>query len=512
MYRILIADDEKLVLETLRDNVDWKSMDIEIGALAKNGKEALQLAEQHPPDLILTDVKMPIMDGLDFAAEARRLYPKVKIIFLSGYDEFVYIKKALALQAADYLLKPIDFEEVHRVLQAAVRSCDIDLHARQDTELRKGKLWKELLTGKDLEVHSRIVQELQQLGLPGSPERMRAASLLLHQPERHHQAAVALEGWPIMKAYSIQTVELKEGEFALIAFGERAAFEEHDFLAELNAMLEQKVQTMAAIGTGLKTCRMADLPSQYGLSRQFAEHRFYAGADALITPRDIHLPASADASVSLEGITTRLSEAVRQGNAALSSELLSDHFNVLKELVMEKHWVCSHAYQLILGVYGDLFSSDAEMPVLLGSRTTLWGLISACTTADELRQLLEERLDRMIRRCSSQEQDRYAQVVEQVKRIVESSLHAPLTLHDLSQQVYLSPNYLRSIFKERTGMTLHDYITDTKLRKATELLKDKSLKIHEISNRIGYENVSYFCSIFQKYKGTTPNEYRKKLL
>ncbi|ANE45670.1 hypothetical protein SY83_04430 [Paenibacillus swuensis] len=514
MYRILIADDERLILDSLVDFVDWKSLSMEVAATAKNGKEALRLTAIHRPDLILTDVKMPIMDGLEFAAEARRLYPHVKIVFLSGYDEFTYIKQALTIQASDYLLKPIDFAELNKVMRDAVRSLEKDKFTEQDVDLRRMKLWKQMLLEKEPVLQQKFMLELEQVMPSYSFERtqLRLACMLLEPVYNHGSVVAWLLDSTLLKAQSITVIEMKEGELALLSSGDKAAFEDRTFLTELNIRLQEKFNTAAAIGTGLKAYSITELPRQYDVCRQFAEHRFYAGSDALLTPMEIHLPADADVTVSLEGITARLGDAIRNGDEQLTIQHLAEHFQVLHELLMDKHWVCSHAYQLLLGVYGELFSSDGELPFLLGSRTSLWGQISKSTTALELQSLLTDRFKAMIRHLLLRDRDRYTQVVNQVKQFVEDNLGRPLTLNDLAQQVYLSPNYLRSVFKEKTGVTLHDFITDTKMRKATELLKDHSLKIHEISNRIGYENVSYFCSLFQRHKGTTPNEYRKKLL
>jgi two-component system response regulator YesN len=141
-----------------------------------------------------------------------------------------------------------------------------------------------------------------------------------------------------------------------------------------------------------------------------------------------------------------------------------------------------------------------------------WKTISDLETMEEIEDYVRDVCRTILARMEEKDRDRNLNVVRKMIEIIDQSFHKPLTVEQISKEVFLSPNYIRSLFKEKTGETVLEYLTRKRILHAEELLHDKSLKIHEIAAASGYENVSYFCSVFQKYKGITPNEYRKKLL
>ncbi|MBW7460413.1 response regulator, partial [Paenibacillus sepulcri] len=140
MYKILLVDDEKMELQALTDCVPWSDMDIRVVGTAKNGREALELTQQLLPDIILTDVRMPIMDGLEFARRAKGLHKQISIVFLSGHDEFQYIKSALAVEATGYLLKPVDLDELAQLMEKVKLKCQEARLAARSESLAKEKL------------------------------------------------------------------------------------------------------------------------------------------------------------------------------------------------------------------------------------------------------------------------------------------------------------------------------------------------------------------------------------
>jgi YesN/AraC family two-component response regulator len=163
MYSILLVDDERIELETLAENVPWKSMGIKVVGTAKNGREALELTQRLDPDIILTDIRMPIMDGLEFSRRAKQLSKRVIIVFLSGHDEFHYIKAALAVEASGYLLKPIDLDELMKLMEKVKQKCeDANLAARSD-EMAIEKLLRLLLIEEAPERRAVLAKKLMQL-------------------------------------------------------------------------------------------------------------------------------------------------------------------------------------------------------------------------------------------------------------------------------------------------------------------------------------------------------------
>jgi len=138
-----------------------------------------------------------------------------------------------------------------------------------------------------------------------------------------------------------------------------------------------------------------------------------------------------------------------------------------------------------------------------------WKEISSMSSVSHIEAYVMFFCDEMRKAASERDVDRNQAVADQIVKLIGERYHLPLTVEDIAKEVFLSPNYIRTIFKEKMGETILDYITKARMNRAADLLKDKSLKVREVANSVGYENVSYFCSIFQKHRGSTPNEYRK---
>ncbi|GJM77725.1 hypothetical protein HMSSN139_02210 [Paenibacillus sp. HMSSN-139] len=144
-------------------------------------------------------------------------------------------------------------------------------------------------------------------------------------------------------------------------------------------------------------------------------------------------------------------------------------------------------------------------------RAALYQSVYDCQTLQEIESAVRRAATHYLELRMERSTDKNAKLVHQVCQIIDKTYHEPITIQSLSGQVYLSPNYLRSIFRDKTGMTIHDYLTRIRLEKAKEMLADPSLKVQDIAQKIGYESTSYFISLFLKNQGVTPNEYRKNL-
>jgi len=166
MYNILLVDDERLELEAIAEYVRWEDMGIAVADTAKNGREALQKMSVCKPDIILTDVRMPVMDGLEFARKAKQLDRQVKIVFLSGHDEFQYIKAALSVEAVGYLLKPVDHEELAAVMQRVIRKCEEDKQLLGSAEGLKERLVRSLAFETDADGRRDWIQKIERLPRP----------------------------------------------------------------------------------------------------------------------------------------------------------------------------------------------------------------------------------------------------------------------------------------------------------------------------------------------------------
>ncbi|MFC4101507.1 response regulator [Paenibacillus xanthanilyticus] len=523
MYTILIVDDEKLELEAFSENVPWASMGIRVIGTAKNGREALELMQRLSPDIILTDVRMPIMDGLEFAKRAKQHDKKVKIVFLSGHDEFQYIKTALAVEASGYLLKPIDLEELTQLMEKVKVKCEEAKLNAQSEEMAKDKLLRQLMTEESPEQRSLLAARLHQLDRAGLPQfsSYRAAFLTIDHDDDIREATEA--GRPVLDPLRDSVREALFRNLRALGFqgrcldweaGSHAAFFRSETDEADEAVWERLQQLLAedfpiklTVGLSRSGERLEDAFALFREARQAYEHVFYEGAGSLLAAD--RLPELVTGEIDIEETKARLCRSIGHQQTEETETEVASFFRELRDRRVHRHLVRSAAVRLVSGVLQHFGAAVKEQSLSLTNSE--WTIMNDNVTMSDIETHARDVCHRLVMALSEKDKDRHQQVVRRIRAIIASSYHKPLTVEDIARDVYLSPNYIRSLFKEKTGQTILEVITDMRMKQAALLLADKSLKIHEISSRVGYENVSYFCSVFQKTTGLTPNSYRKQI-
>lgn len=350
MVTVLLVDDEKLELEMLLNYVEWERLGFSVIGTAKNGKLGLELADLHQPDLVITDIKMPVMDGIEMSKLLKKSHPEIRIIFLSGYEEFNYAKEALQIGISDYILKPIYLKDFHEFMQKVYDACMEDKKKRDEL------------------------------------------------------------------------IKLVEDQFGVF----------------------------------------------------FHAGRFY---------EDLVLKGEKDFLKQLD-IFFKWVESAKTG--------LSD----IKKMT--------------LGIISRVYTADPEFSGALPSPEHIANEMEHLDEIGAVRAVALDYIHTVENFYAAKLSDVNLNTVDKIKAYIGRTFQKQLSIDDIAGAVFLSPGYIRSIFKKYTGATILDYITQVRMEKAKLLLLDKQFKIHDIAQQVGYENVSYFCNVFLKYTGQTPNNYRIK--
>ncbi|MBO7748189.1 helix-turn-helix domain-containing protein, partial [Paenibacillus sp. MWE-103] len=244
-------------------------------------------------------------------------------------------------------------------------------------------------------------------------------------------------------------------------------------------------------------------------ARKAAEERFFDGPGRVT--RFASLPARLELGLG-EGDGDDLPGKLDLADRAGTAEAIGRFFELMVRLRATKARVLAGARALLGAIAAERAKYGEPVAAEAGDPADWARAAERAETLGELRELLLALAGAIGGALAGRQPDRHLQLVQQVAGIIEDEYGASLTIDDLAGRVFLSPNYLRVLFKEKKGCTVHEYLTRIRLNKSLELLKDKSLKIHDVARRVGYDNTSYFCSFFYKTQGVTPNEYRKKFL
>ncbi|WP_419874564.1 response regulator transcription factor [Candidatus Pristimantibacillus sp. PTI5] len=529
MYSILIVDDEAIELETIEHYVPWDKIGISVAGTARNGKEALGKLAELKPDIILTDVRMPIMDGLEFGRRAKQIDKNVKIIYLSGHNEFQYIKAALNIEAAGYLLKPIDMEELLALLEKVKKKCEEEQLADQGGDWMREKLLMRILREPNAEKRKEWANQWELSAADFAENKPFAAVYVTFdpapvypgtaQPSAQSASSDKIEQFRSAARQRLDTFIMVEDEphalFVLFQWQDErqqtqstTAFWER-LRADLASSSEPSYGSQVTIGLSDPHTGFQEIWNACAEARACNEEKFYEQSGAVLSPQDLKPTKQTDDES--EQLAAKLSSAIQSGDSEQISMHIASFFGAVRGERIDRNFAIRAIIRLLTAL-------EQHFSMMLAGSLREWLLvdhwkeISSMGSAAHMQAYVMHFCDEVRKAANDRDIDRNQAIAEQIVKLIGERYHMPLTVEEIAKEIYLSPNYIRTIFKEKMGETILDYLTKFRMNKAAELLKDKALKVREVAHSVGYENVSYFCSIFHKHRGSTPNEYRKMYL
>lgn len=518
MLTIYLVEDEMIELNLLRDHIDWESMGIRVVGTAKNGKKAWEQIQQVKPDIILSDVRMPIMDGLQLASLIHGHFDWMKIIFLSGHDEFTYVKSALQTGAVGYLLKPIDRVELAAVIAKVKEEVEkenlLRLSRHVLIEKRIEELYKAANSGS--RVHSwleliRLAPHFQDTNFVTALIRIdnyliykETAAARLKKKQEIPQLIHSL-----LDAFAIEgtVVRMDEQEW-LLATRVDASADYESFWQALAGAVQSEYEWTVTIGVADTPAALMNAHIMLEEAGKAAEERFYIGHGHIV--RSGQVQEERDAAFNSEDESLLKELDLYNPSAFVSG--VEHYFDTLIRMRVSRGKVYEIAMDILKGIGSTCAKFEDQAQKKLGGLHDWNRAIAQEDSIPGIKAYILGLVDKISRYLADKQQDRHMLLVQEVAELIDNTYFEPITIEHLAAKVYISPNYLRALFKEKQGCTIHEYLTKVRLAKALELLRDRSLKIHDVAKKVGYDNTSYFCSFFYKTQGVTPNEYRKKYL
>lgn len=531
--RILIVDDDTIIRVGLKSLIDWEGNGFLLVGEAKDGRQALALTEQRHPDIIISDIKMPDMDGIGLLEELSRRKFDGRVLVLSGYDDFSLVKRAIKLGAEDYLLKlNLDPEELMRCLrEIAAKGLNQGapsgsaLATEQSRALLRQNFLRDVVSSFYTD-EAQLHRSMDELGirLDRSPVycfALKVGELYRFEDttaEEFHtlrfsvmniaEEIVGSDFW----AYSFAG---KTGEFHVLACSREEHPEEQcDGLARkaavrLKSMLYEYLNISCVIGLGKGRAEIPGIQTAYRESIEALSYRFYIDHDSVITWSD-RLPENRNETYSLSGVRAMLQDGLMLGDAdklALMFRQLTDDLRVLN---LSREVVCSIALELFymlqeyferngLPIQGVLVHSYRDYQQLVG-------LESLRQMLDWL-HLLHGDLSAFVGR---EREVGHSTAVAEVQALIAARYRENLPLQQAAELVRLSPTYLSALLKKHTGCSYTELLTRCRIEQAMLLLRTTNEKVYEIGYRVGYEDKYYFNRIFKRMTGMSPGEYRNQ--
>ncbi|WP_162551035.1 response regulator [Paenibacillus tepidiphilus] len=500
MLRIVIVDDEVLIREGMARMIGKESSTFCVIGTYQDGRQLLEELPRLQADVVITDIRMPHIDGLELIRELKASYPQIRSLLMSGFVEFEYAREAIRNSAVDYLLKPINKEQLFEVLYTLER--ELQERLKQAVCQRTGLLLPLL----QLEEPSAVL--LGGLSLPqpyytvyamkGSPaeEVRRQLDDFLQSPERPG------EDW------QVDDLGIQRGQRILIRYSACLPAVE-----EIRAFGERLAAACAGLSLHLGASRSfaepAMLRTAYLEARQACDSGIHQSDPQHVAVRGGPLPATEGAGPDPFSLyREKLSQDLQILNAEGALDTVQRIFNELRvrlagpDAVLR---VCRRVEELAAQELPEFTSFYRQEP----GRPLEEELESSMSFSGMKEQFLRPLAD-ALQRIRTHRLEMSGTAVATLKRWIAANYRQHYDLNTLAGMVFLTPSYLSKLFKQETGLTLTDYITDIRIREAKHLLKQSpDLKVHEIGAEVGYPDPAYFNKLFKKVVGVTPSEYKR---
>lgn len=500
MMNILIADDEKIEREGIRYLLSLEKGERRIFEAA-NGKQAMQILRTENIDMILTDIKMPVMDGLELARRAKELFPEIRIVIFSGYNDFTFAQEAIRYGVTDYILKPVDPDNFHEIIEKAEKNIR-ERQAEENREIRRQNFLQQYFLQNYL--YSGKKEILEKAGEFVDLDKWNGwhCAILIETDTAFFDTAE--ENFPGELQKELRRVffylNLNERQ-SLLLFQDVYC----DYLLVANHLytfLKRNYMVRIYLSVSRKFDGCECLPEILGQLEQQMEEKFYHPEKHIFSCEEEELKMAAG-----EVQDSQLMQMISEDISRKDTEQLWKHFECLKEKYSSNTQFSAMYIKFVFSnVIQELFQENqfADEHRLEQEIDRLY----SCGNIMDILKVTEDNIreyEKFLERSMSESRNEVAAV----KNYIYQHYGEELNLEMLAEKVYLSSGYLSFIFKKETGMNLNRFIKVFRMEKAGEFLHDTNMKVAQISEKVGFANVSYFCRSFREYYGCSPESYRK---
>lgn len=536
--KVLLVDDEKHVRDAIRLLVNWQQHGIDTIFEAPDGESATELIIRHRPEIIMTDMMMPIMNGVKLLEWLQANAPDSKTIVISGHDDFSLLRHTLKYGGTDYILKPIDPDQLNEALDKAIQAWNKEEELRQtNRELNiemntiKPMYWDKLLSGMIAEpfTYEGVAEQLdKELHLSRNISECRVAILSLDTMERSvknkfSQNMDLLFFSLINICNEFLTTDERgyafrhwhsETEIVLIFWKDLLGSE--SFLEKINEGMRTTLHSRVDFGIGRIHAFPADLTSSYQEARDALRKRNLKAKDTWIHSM-LNPAKSPQPALTFSHYEDKINLAIRSGSIEQIEEVIQLWMDSVKQsevITLEQldHWW--REYSVMKRRFVQRFfsggSEDKVKQMLSDEPTSVivpldeHGILSLSQWQQELTRSIVHMSKLLL---ENQQKDK--NVIFEIAEYLEKHYHEDVTLQDIAGRFYLSREYISRKFKQEFEVNLSDYLGQIRMSKAKVLLRNPHLRISQVAEMVGYQDEKYFSKVFKKLEGITPNEYRK---
>lgn len=520
-YKVVVIDDNPLVTRSIVKSIDWEKLNCRVVAEAADGIEGKSVIENSKPHIILTDIRMPGLDGLELARFSRQVLPNSRVILISAYSDFKYTRNAIKLGVFDYVLKPINSDQLFDVVESAIR----DLRANSKSPIPESKDTRTIVSKKD------VISEIAANGLSEEVESSGLVrALKLHScfigslafraraRERdvfsHLLQAVEKAGSRFQESVELIYTRIESNHaIFMIHKALKGKWEAKQALDEVCTYIQDHIGLDAKyyfVAKGPIAYSIKDLNPAYKYLNQSLDSLFFTSARTERTPcgnrtgrkelSDIYLYEIDRMSTEIQACSD--DEVIRTANSFLDRVSAYAHNNIFlaKSIICEVLFLITRHYMKAACV--DSYTGMSVNDIV--------DKIEGFKDIDEVKAFLPPYID-SLRRERSIGAKPLSNLVQSIIKYVEANYSGDLSLNRIAQEFRVSPAYISTLFRRQMGDSYKDHVIRVRLKHAKRLLKDPTHKVYEVCEMVGFKQYEYFFRVFKKHVGISPIHYRNSI-
>lgn len=525
MYKVLLVDDEELDLEGMRRFIPWSDLHMELVGSVNNALSACEIIKSEDVDILVSDVNMPYMSGLELARIALEHKPNMRIIFVSGYQEFSYVQQALLLKAYSYVLKPMNDRElvaslikVKRDLDEENKQREVEMAYQEMIPIVKSDFLIRLLEREESEEllsKMSISYEFDQLKWPVRVAVMELDNISWRQ-------AGSLSSQRELARIFMQRIQeaINDSGSGMLPYcklsSQRVAIllEDSDATPTISTLMDsvqQHLMTSMTTGIGEPVRTLDQLHLSYRQAVEAVEGKMFLGKGSIIKHEDVSAePGLLDARMLDERMNVLL-KAMEDYELVQICDELEKLFGSIRSL-RSRFTVHNMSNYIIWKLEQYLSSRNEDLFDLLGMDIHHLDILMQFETVSDIRSWFIQRIFEISERLYEKSNSKDSKFIRSVIQTMKERMSENITIKDIAQHFSFSPSHIGFLIKERSGNTFNELLVQLRMEKACELLKQPGLKVYEVADQVGYRYLPYFSRQFKEKFAMTPMEYRKREL
>ncbi|MFD2611413.1 response regulator transcription factor [Paenibacillus gansuensis] len=531
MWKIVIVDDDRQTLHGMKRLIPWEQLDLELVGEAMDGEAGARIITEQEPDIVISDIYMPVKNGLDMIDQLRREQFPGKIVILSGYSDFEYARQALRLGVDDYLSKPITVNTLKDVLGKLIAELEErNMHRVEENELRR-----------KLELYEPFVEQER---IRGWVTGMMPVNDIVTVEDDGAYLAMVLEivrndrmegmntrNWNLFR-FAVGNIvkELKQlhgmegyfvelhGHYMALLLKQPQAFAEERFSTQAEQLARSVIEAAAHYLRIRMQVGIGRIKPMLSCAAESTEEAFQALHDRRTTP-DTTVPvfrynpkgADKDPSVELQSVRfyQEMAEALRGLEASRAEAALVTYCGKIAKYPALSSAMLQQTASELWAIFSYTMYSSGILLEDSFPQEEVHRRIRSISVLEQFKEWAGSQVSEICRRFSRSENLKHKQAVDFMTDYIHEHYAEDIRLAELAEKVFISRNYLSNIFRSSTGETFNDYVTRVRMEKAKCMIMEGKLMIYEIAERVGYKNVPYFTTLFKKHTGRNPSDYVK---